>query len=358
MVKTGIPDSVAVLFTGDLTGHTMDNKSNEATILQPCWPFWGLLSVVEKQFQAHVGLVAFTSTFEYTGVDCFNRFAWVGKKALTFLKRRNIDELISAAIAIDVEIQCFIDQYVEQETESYIKQLVTSGGWELGYLPKGSYGTERDIRWLLANWSAEWDDRPNLPLRDDINDLGALVEWIQSDLRDESDLVQLGLVEPEVHEFYAVLSLMTVCDAVHSNLPATLANGEFNELNVSQVKAIGIATIAAVETLAFAEISHLSERFDRAFDSKQPAMLAAALKAQISERASKAALKRHAKKDAARNFVINEWQKNNSAYNGNKTAFTRDYVRRVLNEFGIQVTEKTMREVWLKNTLSTSKEAG
>ena len=335
----------------------MGDINTEDALIQSSWPFWGLLHAVDEFHQAKGGYVKLSSAFKSSDVDLFNRFGWVGNKALAFLKRRKIDELISAAIEIDTEIQCFLDQYIDQETENYVQQLVTKGGWELGYLPEGSQGTEHDIRRLLANWSAEWDDRPNLPSRDDINDLGALVEFVQSDLFDESDLVQLGLVEPEVHEFYAVLSLMIICEAVHSNTLATVVNGKRVALKIAQVEAVGIATIAAVETLAFAEINQLSQKFESAFDSDQPAILAAALKAQISERASKAALKRHAKNDAARNFVIKEWQEHISVYKGNKTAFTRDYVRRVFNEFRIQVTEKTMREVWLKNTLSASNAA-
>lgn len=72
----------------------------------------------------------------------------------------------------------------------------------------------------------------------------------------------------------------------------------------------------------------------------------------------KNASKRHAPTRAARKFVIDEWKLHRSAYDGNKSAFTRDYVKRVRNEFDVVVTEKQMREVWLKDTPSASKPDG
>ena len=326
--------------------------------VEPCWPFWGLLKEVEKRSYSIGEAVDLQHSLLYSKNDFFNRFWSIGKQALALLKRRTIDELRSAAKVIYAEIYDYKDSYIEQETEAYIKQLATQSVWELGYLPEGSHGTESEIRYLLKNWSSEWDDRPSLPSRDDVSDLEALCDCLYFDTYEVEDFIYFGLCEPDEYEFYAVLTLMIVCETFHSNPFTERVNNYQTEPTASQVKAVGLGTIRAIEVLAYAEKIQVKENIKKAIDSAQPAVLAAALEAKISDRASKAAQKRHAKKDSARNFVISEWVKNCDAYYGNKTAFTRDYVRRVLNEFNIQVTEKTMREVWLKNTPFAGKQAG
>lgn len=70
------------------------------------------------------------------------------------------------------------------------------------------------------------------------------------------------------------------------------------------------------------------------------------------------AYKGHAKRNRAKAFVQSEWKNHHQAYAGNKSAFSRDYVRRVFNEMEVTVTEKQMREVWLNDTLSASKPDG
>ena len=74
-------------------------------------------------------------------------------------------------------------------------------------------------------------------------------------------------------------------------------------------------------------------------------------------RAKKNAALRHEQSRKAKAFVLGEWALHRDAYNGNKSAFTRDYVKRVRNEFDVVVTEKQMREVWLKNTPLAGKPA-
>lgn len=68
-----------------------------------------------------------------------------------------------------------------------------------------------------------------------------------------------------------------------------------------------------------------------------------------SKAASKSARKRHSKSHAAKKFVADEWKKNKGDYSNNKSEFARHYVRRVKHEFDLDVTEKTIREVWLNN---------
>lgn len=66
--------------------------------------------------------------------------------------------------------------------------------------------------------------------------------------------------------------------------------------------------------------------------------------------ARKSANHRHTKTRDAKAFVIGEWQTHRAAYRHNKSAFARDYVRRLKNEFEVAITEKQMREVWLRDT--------
>lgn len=67
---------------------------------------------------------------------------------------------------------------------------------------------------------------------------------------------------------------------------------------------------------------------------------------------------RHKANREAKDFVRSEWSKHREAYGGNKSAFARDYVKRVLNEFSVKVTEKQMREVWLADTPLAGKPDG
>ena len=70
---------------------------------------------------------------------------------------------------------------------------------------------------------------------------------------------------------------------------------------------------------------------------------------EASDSASARAIKGHSKRYPAIDFVKAEWAKHRLAYQGNKSEFARVYSRRVLNEHGVKVTDKQIREVWLKN---------
>ena len=67
---------------------------------------------------------------------------------------------------------------------------------------------------------------------------------------------------------------------------------------------------------------------------------------------------RHSKNNMAREFVRREWVKHKGDYGGNKSEFSRVYVRRVKNELDVTITEKQMREVWLADNPLASKQAG
>ena len=69
---------------------------------------------------------------------------------------------------------------------------------------------------------------------------------------------------------------------------------------------------------------------------------------EASDSASARTIKGHSKRYPAIDFVKAEWAKHRLAYQGNKSEFARIYSRRVLNEHGVKVTDKQIREVWLK----------
>jgi hypothetical protein len=83
-----------------------------------------------------------------------------------------------------------------------------------------------------------------------------------------------------------------------------------------------------------------------------------AVKKAASEKAKEGGFAKNALHRKAKIFVQSEWMKHKQSYQNNKSAFARDYTRRVKNEHGADVTEKTIREVWLIDTPSAGKQAG
>lgn len=66
-----------------------------------------------------------------------------------------------------------------------------------------------------------------------------------------------------------------------------------------------------------------------------------------STQAKQAANARYVKSRKLRMWVIAEWEKNKEGYTGNKSAFARDYVKRLKNEHDFNITERQLRESWL-----------
>jgi hypothetical protein len=93
-------------------------------------------------------------------------------------------------------------------------------------------------------------------------------------------------------------------------------------------------------------------------EKANPMSLIEVIEIVISDTNSARALLKHAPQRKAREFVIAEWALYRSNYDNNKSAFARDYVRRVWNEMSVSVTEKQLREVWLRDTPPASKQAG
>ena len=247
---------------------------------EPCWPFWGLLRTTDLPSPAQgVGRTSWAGTHR-TQVDVFGRLTDTAWQALRMLKRRSICELRAAASEIQSEIDGYVDHWIEAETESLAKILFERGGYQLGYLPEAAHGSENEIRNLLINWSCEWDDSSGLPKRDDLTDLEALSDCLGFREFDKAGLIHFGLVEPEEYEFYAVLTLMIVCDAIHSNpLPG------YSKLeSLSGVLAIGCATINAIDAISYADRIQFEEKIRKAIVSEQPAILAVEIEKRIKDR--------------------------------------------------------------------------
>jgi hypothetical protein len=339
--------------------------------IEPCWPFWGLLETIESAYPSQIKI---DNVICYIGLesDIFGRFSQIANQSLGMLKHRDIDELRISATAIQAEIEEWYEYYIEQETEAYVQNLFHEGGWELNYLSRDSSYEEAEyaghpipvskdeIRYLLENWSSEWDNKPSLPSRDDLSELEALQECLNFANFNQSELIHFDLIEPEEHEFFAILALMIICDAVHSN-PRTKIEHYWQEPTLSQVKAIGHASINAVEAMAHAQRVQLEQKIRKSIALKQPEILAKELSRRTSERAVNAANKKHLATNAARDWVCKEWLEKRDGYAGNKSEFARSYVVLVRNQFTdskgdpLSVTEKTIREVWLKDTPAAGK---
>jgi hypothetical protein len=91
------------------------------------------------------------------------------------------------------------------------------------------------------------------------------------------------------------------------------------------------------------------------FDAVEEASLIRHERSKLARRNSD---KRFESLRKARTWLIEEWGRNQAAYGGNKSEFARHYVRLLLAQRGVKVTEKTVREVWLNDTPDSSKRAG
>jgi hypothetical protein len=64
--------------------------------------------------------------------------------------------------------------------------------------------------------------------------------------------------------------------------------------------------------------------------------------------ASRRVAARHVDRRDARECARETWQREADAYKRNKSDFARTFARRLLNERGIEVTDRTIREDWLR----------
>jgi len=128
------------------------------------------------------------------------------ERARALLKERTRDEIINAAHNVDF----FIDEYFRDEKDKYVRRLVETGGWELGYLPLEARN-ETGIRNLLDNWPPEADDRPlDIPTSENTSEVDALKACIDDyALSDDAEFPG-----GRTFEYFAVLTLWLVADAL------------------------------------------------------------------------------------------------------------------------------------------------
>ena len=282
------------------------------------------------------------------------------------LKRRSKDSLSDAAAVLQEWITDFKESRTKEETAKYITEriaiLFSEGGWELNYLRREEHEYynplhEAEIRELLENWPSDADEKPEFPSADDIGDLEALTDILCSGYPyDDID----GFKGASEFELYAVLALMQLEQAASH---IRIFRGE-HELKTFLHQPSGSAenlifagnfVIEAMETICYAErnlsdvqLSKLREEMRRRLDEK--------LKKEVrSENARKGGLAKNFGSKVAREFVIREWAEHRLAYENNKSAFARDYSRRVKNELDVDVTDKTIREVWLSGPAAPKK---
>jgi hypothetical protein len=63
--------------------------------------------------------------------------------------------------------------------------------------------------------------------------------------------------------------------------------------------------------------------------------------------ASAGGKKSREKYDEPREWVRAEWHEHSAAYKNNKSDFARSYIKLVLQKFGVEVTDRTIKEDWL-----------
>ena len=124
------------------------------------------------------------------------------------------------------------------------------------------------------------------------------------------------MLSPEEYEFYAVLALMIICDAIHSNPIPIYPKSE----SLFRVMAIGRATISAIEAIAYADRIQFEGKIRKAVAAEQPAILAAEIKKRINDRETKAKKRlsdagvkgseiRHALSKELKNWALSEGMK-------------------------------------------------
>lgn len=85
---------------------------------------------------------------------------------------------------------------------------------------------------------------------------------------------------------------------------------------------------------------------------------AARVRLALREVAKRGGEKKNLPHKDARAWVVSEWLTHHAAYGGNKSEFARSYSARLKRERGVQVSDKQIRDVWLRQYPSASRPAG
>lgn len=157
-------------------------------------------------------------------------------------------------------------------------------------------------------------------------------------------LVCLGLLKAnpfvlrEDQKFRLDLSLM-IAVATLSRINDAVISSDLDDLSGASLVDV------AADIHKLRDWRDLIDRMDVLWDS--------VVKSAYQDRAKLGGEKKNRAHNQARFFVVAEWTKHREQYGDNKSAFARDYARRVKFEMDVDVTEKTIREVWLSPSAST-----
>lgn len=325
---------------------------------EPSGPFWGLLGEYEKPpaefYDEKYERYAFLNL---KGKDYFGGLESVARDGVKILCDRTPIELTAAAKLIQEAIDEQQAWYVEDELEQRVQDLVEHGGWELKYLREGALGTEDEIRDLLKYWSAAMDEPSGLPGPEDLASIDALRECIGDVWKQDGDVICVGPYRLKHIEVLALVSLMLICQAVHTaSNTDKLHHSQSHDLIV-----IGKATVEVLQIYRLIELLRLEAEIKAAKVAETPEVLAAAISKVMTERAASAANKRHKPMNNARRWVEAEWRLHRDEYKNNKSDFSRTYVKQVLQKFEdskgdpLSISEKTIKEVWLKDNPDAGK---
>lgn len=293
----------------------------------PSFPFLELWSVVSE---ARI-LLAGLSAIDIRGIE------------------RNLDDLIYDAKA-ELASLCLDD---------HIAEVIESGSWELNYLPEGMVPSQENVRFLLENWPESAEESQYLR-EDDFSDVESLRMVISS-----GGAGRLGSEHSYPVQCAAVLALMKAANCLRTmDCPEEeLGTHEDGPLAARLLSAANDAIDAALALGYARELAAVAETEAEAAEDIAETILEKQLRFS-AERARNAATARHKHFKPAIQFVQTEWVQHREAFKNNKTDFASVYVGRVRNEFldgkgdPLKVTEKTIREVWLSDPPSASKQAG
>lgn len=257
-----------------------------------------------------------------------------------------------AAEWIEKCVQQYKEEKVAEDRERAIRSLEVEGGWELAYwLRFGDRGppSEKELRELLDFWPAEAGAGPDVLDVEDISDPDALADLLDNGGPDAA------LPDFADSQLFAVMAMMKLNTAVWE----LQVKEKFSERGVriyrshpwpvEKVIAGANSLLEAAELISWAERG-VSDELWKQQRVEERAQLQAEISARAQqENARRGGVAKAEKSRSAKDFVLREWHEHRDAYGNNKSAFARDYVRRVKNELNVTVTEKTMREDWLRN---------
>ena len=168
----------------------------------------------------------------------------------------------------------------------------------------------------------------------DVPTNGIIEHWELSDFGFKSGVFFdfIREIEVSVVDEDDIYILFLVCLAILKNIDDCIVFGTLN----SKV-AIGLSI--AIERM----------RYWVETRKRLPRQGAALGRALLSDLAKELAQRRHKAGNDAKKWVQSEWEAHKADYNHNKSAFARDYVRRLRREREVDVKEKQLKEVWLKD---------